>query len=625
MIRLLHTVRVPWRPARDPDRRGVFTPIAAVSLFAVLGFVALGVDLGLISLTRARMQFATDAAALAAAHELSDVVAEGEDPAALDAEMAGRARAMAVKVAGMNETFVDDDLDVRLGRRVYDGDLGRYRIVWGSAPYNVVEVSARKENPDVSAPDGQMPAFFSRIFGLTGHSFRVSSIAYTEPRDLVLVLDYSGSMNDDSEFPAFDRLGEAAVTENMLAIYDALGLDDGLLPDVPERVTLHGVPENTQRRIPHITFTPGPWGGQVTSTADIDRLWVLDNGGRWTRHDNVGRSHTFSTSGYRVEEVRVRSWRNDREFGEYGERIVFNTENTLRGLGLDGVDYSFPGGSWSEFFWFMEHTNTAYRAGQLMEYGKPGLVSYILAYHPSHAETPDLWKAPAQPFHAMKEGVTQLTQYLDSLGYGDHLGLVSYDTTARWETRVNDPDAGMVADVSDDPITMDYAAIDTIQRHRQAGYYRSTTGLGDGVREAQRMLAEHGRYGARPTILVMTDGNANVSPSGFSLPSDWNWDELTDFDGDGAADYTTGDRHKQYAFYHAREAIRAGATVHTLSVGAGADSDLMNAMGYAGSGVHIDVPGGNSSEENEELLREAFRQIAARVPPPRLMLDRDAE
>ncbi|NNJ27353.1 hypothetical protein LzC2_34550 [Planctomycetes bacterium LzC2] len=622
------TARVrPPQPARQDtgERKGVFTPVAVVCLFAVLGFVALGVDLGLIALTRARMQFATDAAALAAAHELADVVAEGDDPSALDAEMAERARAMAVKVAGMNETFVDSEIDIRLGKRVYDNDLGRYRIQWGGAPYNVVEVAARKENPDTTAPDGQMPAFFSRIFGMTGHSFRVSSIAYTEPRDLVLVLDYSASMNDDSEFPAFDRLGEAEVTENMLEIYDALGLDDAMLPDEPERATLRGVPQNSGSGIPHVTLTPGPWGGTVTSTSNIDRLWVRDGNGTWKNYDHVGKSHTFSTNHYRVSEVRVKSWNNVNWFGQYGERIVFDTETTKEALGLSGVDYPFPSGSWSDFFWYMENTNSAYNAGQLMQYGKLGFVSYTLGYHPSHSATPPLWKAPAQPFHAMKEGVTQLTDYLGVLGYGDHLGMVSYDTTARWETSVNDPLEGLVADITGDPITMDYAAIDTIQRHRQAGYYRSTTGLGDGVKEAQRMLAEHGRYGAQPTILVMTDGNANVSPPGFSLPGDWDWNELTDFDGDGVADYTTDDVDKQYAFYHARESIHAGATVHTLSVGANADSDLMNAMGHAGAGIHINVPGGNSAAENEALLMEAFLKIAARVPPPRLMIDRDAE
>ena len=601
----------------------MFTPVAVVSLFAVLAFVALGVDLGMISLTRTRLQSATDAAALAAAHELSNVVADGRAPGELDAEMAARARAMAEKVAALNDVYIDPEVDVRLGRRVFDGDSGRYRVRWGASPYNVVEVAARRENPDTSAPDGQMPAFFSRIFGMTGHSFRLDGVAYVEPRDLVLVLDYSASMNDDSEFGAFGRLGEPAVTQNMLEIYDALGLDDGLLPDDPRYVTLHGVPRDSRRQIPHVTLTPEPWGGTVTSTHKIDRVWVRDGRDSWRKYDNVGKSHTFRTGRHRILEVRVKSWKNDRAFGEYGERIAFDADSTREALGLGGVAYPFPGGSWEGFFSYMENTYSALYAGQLMKYGKPGLVSYILAYNPTHAETPPLWKAPAQPFHAMKEGVSQLTDYLEALRYGDHLGLVSYDTTARWETRVNDPAAGMVADISADPITDDYAALDLIQRHRQAGYYQATTGLGDGVAEAQRMLAEHGRYGARPTVLVMTDGNANVSPPGFTLPADWDWDELTDYDGDGAADYATDDVHKQYAFYHARESIRAGATVHTLSVGAGADADLMRAVGHAGGGVHIDVPGGGGAADNEELLRDAFRKIAARVPPPRLMLDRD--
>ncbi|MEM9702409.1 MAG: vWA domain-containing protein, partial [Planctomycetota bacterium] len=508
---------------------------------------------------------------------------------------------------------------------VFDSDLGRYRIQWGGAPYNVVEVTARKENPDVDAPDGQMPAFFSRVFGMTGHSFKVSSIAYTEPRDLVLVLDYSASMNNDSEFEAFDRLGEAEVTENMLEIYDALGLDANLLPDESEPAIIEGVPQDNSKKIPHVTLEPRPWGGRVTSTHDIDSLWVRDNNGNWRNYTNVGKAHTFESNGHRISEVRVRSWDNEDEFGQYGERIVLDTDSTRTALGLDGVDYPFPGGSWDDFFWYMENTYSAYNAGELMRYGKTGFVSYTLAYNPSHASTPDLWKAPAQPFHAMKEGVTQLTDFLAELGYGDHLGMVSYDTTSRWETQVNNPAEGLVANISADPITMDYAAINMIQTHRQAGYYQSTTGLGDGVKEAQRMLAEHGRYGARPTILVMTDGNANVSPEGFTLPDDWDWDELTDFDGDGTADYTTDNVNKQYAFYHARESINQGATVHTLSVGAGADGDLMHAMGHAGSGIYIDVPGGSSAEQNESLLLEAFLKIAARVPPPRLMIDLDAE
>ena len=609
---------------RHSRRRGVFTAVAVTALFAVLAFVALGVDLSLISLTRSRMQFAVDAAALAAAQELSDTVAAEVDADDLDQAMADDARAMAVKVADLNETHVDGQTDVRFGQRRYDPARGHYRVAWGAAPYNVVEVAARRENPDTSAPDGQLPAFFSRLFGMTGHSFRVASVAYVEPRDLVLVLDYSASMNDDSEFGAFDRFGEDAVVANLLEIYDGLDLPDDMLPDDPTPVTLHGVPRDSRNQIPHVTVTPRPWEVTVESTHKIDSLWVRDSGGRWENFTNVGKRETVSTRGHRITEVRVRSWKNHLapgpQFSQYGERIVFDHETTAAGLGLP--PYPFPAGGWDEYLYYVRDTQGYHDAGRLMGYDKAGFVNYLLRARPAHHETPGLWRTPAQPFHAMKEGVTQLTEYLRDLHFGDHVGLVSYDTTARREVRVNDPQAGMVADISADPITDDYAALDTIQRHRQAGYYQATTGLGDGVAEARALLAEHGRYGARPTILVMTDGNANVSPEGWSLPGDWDWNDLTDFDGDGAADYVTDDVHKQYAFFHAREGIDAGATVHTMSVGAGADGDLMHAVAHAGGGLHIDVPGGRSAADNEELLREAFRKIAARVPPPRLMLDR---
>ena len=319
------------------------------------------------------------------------------------------------------------------------------------------------------------------------------------------------------------------------------------------------------------------------------------------------------------------SWENDKasgpRFDQYGERIAFDHDSTKAALGLG--DYPFPGGSWEEYLYLSRDTQAYYDAGRLMRYDKLGFVNYLLQYRPRYAETPPLWKTPARPFHPMKNGVSQLLDYVDGLKFGDHVGLVSYDTAARWEVAVNDPAEGMVADISDRPITDDYDALDTIQRHRQAGYYQATTGLGDGVAEAHRMLSLHGRYGARPTVLMMTDGNANVSPDGWQLPGDWNWNDLTDFDGDGAADYTTDDVHKQYAFFHAREAIRAGTTVHTLSLGSGADGELMHAVAHAGGGIHIDVPGGNDAQANEALLADAFRDIAARVPPPRLMHDRD--
>jgi hypothetical protein len=248
------------------------------------------------------------------------------------------------------------------------------------------------------------------------------------------------------------------------------------------------------------------------------------------------------------------------------------------------------------------------------------------------SKSEDLWRTPHYPFHAVKEGASLFLDFLSELDFGDEIGLVSYGGYSQMEFVLNDGDA--FVDVTSNPITSDYNAIDTIQRHKQAGHYDAWTGMGYGIRDAKEMLigdpsdpSDNGytRYGARPTMIIMTDGQTNQGPSGWSLPPGWNWSDWTDFDGNGSADYTTSDTKKQYAFWEATEAIRRGVTIHTMSVGANADRDLMEAIAFAGSGVWMNVPGGSSVAEMESQLLDAFRQIAANVPPAKLIYDFEAE
>ena len=104
-----------------------------------------------------------------------------------------------------------------------------------------------------------------------------------------------------------------------------------------------------------------------------------------------------------------------------------------------------------------------------------------------------------------------------------------------------------------------------------------------------------------------------------SLPSGWNWDELTDYDGDGSSDYTTSDPHKLYAIGKAKEAVDLGMKVHTMCVGANADRDMMTAIAFIGGGLFIDIPGGSSVSQMEAEVLDAFREIAAKVPAPKLV------
>jgi uncharacterized membrane protein len=93
------------------SRRGGFTVLAAAGLVLSIAFTALSVDLGMIAYTKTRLQNAADAAALAAAQEISAAVqsvghsgGSGGDANAI-AESA--AREMASRVASLNGAYID--------------------------------------------------------------------------------------------------------------------------------------------------------------------------------------------------------------------------------------------------------------------------------------------------------------------------------------------------------------------------------------------------------------------------------------------------------------------------------------------------------------------------------------
>ena len=113
----------------------------------------------------------------------------------------------------------------------------------------------------------------------------------------------------------------------------------------------------------------------------------------------------------------------------------------------------------------------------------------------------------------------------------------------------------------------------------------------------------------------------------------WDWDEITDFDGDGDADvvinssYVSGGngdgnwRAALHSFVRAKEAYDAGYIVHTISAGDGADTVLMEAIAKMSGGEYVHIPSGSTNEEMEEDLEAAFAVLAGQVPPARLLIE----
>ena len=222
---------------------------------------------------------------------------------------------------------------------------------------------------------------------------------------------------------------------------------------------------------------------------------------------------------------------------DYGTYISSSTTSTIFTLGLgtqvngkpkypfpqagkdsSGNPKNRPSTSTSETLWkgyidYVKNLSGTYNK----RYGYRTLLDYLMESREQNNLSEDLWRTGHYPFCAIKDGCTLFTEFLDELQFGDELGLVSYADNARVELTLNED--GFSINLASNPITSNYSQIDAIQRHRQAGHYESNTGIGYGVKEARELLEDHARYGARRTMLLMTDGlGKQDTPSGWKSP-----------------------------------------------------------------------------------------------------------
>ena len=672
---------------KEHRRKGVFFVLAVISLMAAMTFVGMSVDLGMITVTKTRMQASADAAALAAAQEIvigiRTAAEQGEsDMQTIQAIAAAAAKTMAVRVAALNGFYVDPAIDVSLGSRLLNEDGVTYTESFGTPPYNMVKVEIRKTNADPTQADAKLPLIFAPVVGERAQSIRADAIAFIESRDIVAVLDYSGSMAFDSQFRSdtVSRLGLSGVTDGLDDIWDALVTSDVRFSD-----------DSASKKFPsdgfgNINSYAGTYVSSSTTSTIFDELnlgggeavrfydgdnyrsFMLELGaGTYdlnTMSGNVdddinsftvpdGYSVTLWDyaneggwqSGAHTSDVSsMGSYNNDAEWivisysgDEPEDYVPFPQEGKDSNGNLNGK----PSQSESETLWnrYIDYVkNNLDSYGYRKDYGYRTLMQYLISQKKANSESEDLWRAPIYPHHGMKEGVTMLATFLNNLGYGDHLGLVTYATTSRIETGLWEDGADVTVDLVGEHLTDNVMAIDTIQRHKQAGHYNSATGIGYGLEDARDLLDDQGRYGAQKAILLMTDGQSNQYPSGFgtdSLPAGWNWDDITDFDDSGSADvvidsnYVSGGngdgnwRAALHSFVRAKEAFDAGYTVHTISMGDGADTTLMSAIARMSGGEYVHIASGTSNALMEVELEGAFAVMAGQVPPARLLVDSD--
>jgi hypothetical protein len=209
--------------------------------------------------------------------------------------------------------------------------------------------------------------------------------------------------------------------------------------------------------------------------------------------------------------------------------------------------------------------------GYQNKYGLKTFTDYLLWIRSYNSSTPALVNTPEQPVTALKDAIDIMADYLEALDTDEWMGLATYDDSSRVEVS----------------LTSNLQSVASRMQQLSAGYYSRNTNIGGGMSRGRTILTSGGRPNARKTMVVMTDGLANVGGGGMS-PSD-------------------------YVIYQAQQAAAEGITIHTVSFTYLADQALMAQVASIGKGMHFHVPN-YSVEQYTEDLEEVFRTISSMRP-----------
>ena len=174
------------RLSRHNRRQGSVAPAIAISLVGLCGAVALAIDVGRVAVAKLQCQSAVDVAAMAGARTLNGIMPQDLTSATTNAQNA------ALTYQIMGQPIVTSDLTVTHGTYHYDTSAQQfvpsYTLQTGEN-YNLTKVSITKS----------CPTTFANVFGFSAFSVTASATAAHRPRDVAIVLDYSGSMNNESD------------------------------------------------------------------------------------------------------------------------------------------------------------------------------------------------------------------------------------------------------------------------------------------------------------------------------------------------------------------------------------------------------------------------------------------
>ena len=171
--------------ARQAVRRGTVVPYLALTIVALVGFLGLALDIGMVAIAKAQAQNAADLAVLTAMRTVNG------DPTDNYNQTAATANAQRVLARNyiLGQTIPPAELQLSYGSYDYNQVTQSFSANFPPTPGKPVTAAA------ATVTTNALPAAFSAVFGRQFlPNVTATAQAVHRPRDIALVMDLSGSM-----------------------------------------------------------------------------------------------------------------------------------------------------------------------------------------------------------------------------------------------------------------------------------------------------------------------------------------------------------------------------------------------------------------------------------------------
>lgn len=190
---------------RRTRRDASILPLVTLCLVAIFAFVALAVDVGLLLVAKTQCQNAADVAAVTAARAIDG----STNPNYTGSRDKARQAAHFNKVLG--KPVVEDRVTIQFGSYHYDQQSEKFKTIPNDDPtddyyttsYAPFLYGPLPPNDNYNLARAKVaysgPSAFARVIGWANLEVAAVSTAAHRPRDFCIVLDFSGSMNNESD------------------------------------------------------------------------------------------------------------------------------------------------------------------------------------------------------------------------------------------------------------------------------------------------------------------------------------------------------------------------------------------------------------------------------------------